>query len=460
MNPKVGDLIGGKYKLVHEIGRGGMGVVFSATNQVLGRKVAVKILKPEFATQPVVLNRFVNEARSAAVIDHPNVVDVLDVDQDGDLAFMVLELLRGEPLSARIERTPMKWDECWKTVEPILHALQAAHRVGIVHRDLKPENIFLSTDGAGRTVPKILDFGIAKLAQSTRSDQLTRTGLAIGTPYYMAPEQAMGSKGIGPWTDVWAMATVIFECLTGDFPIKFDTDGVWPTIQLQITTDRPRGVEELVDAPAHVSAALKAALVQDPRARLRSINQLRRLLAGEDAGEDELADRADTWGDQAHNVHATTIDLPQKPEPKAAPEPAPARRNNQWLAIGVLGVLAVGVAAAVGFAFRGSPQPPTNVPVAPTEPPVPVAPFQPSDPAPEAEAPVAEEPTPPPLPAGEEAPVPPAEAVVPLPTPMTAMTSMTTAPAAMRSTTMASSNAMRTMQPRTRSMAVISEDDY
>ena len=188
----IGSVVNGKYRLVRILGDGGMGSVYEALHAVLGTRVAIKVLHPELARRTGLVERFLQEARVAAQIRSPHVVQVIDVDRTPDgHAYIVMELLEGEPLSSVVDRQrrlPVP-TACEYTMQ-ILQALEAAHALGVVHRDLKPENVFV-TFAAGRPVLKLIDFGIAKARRlDPRQKNLTVAGVVMGTAEYMAPEQA------------------------------------------------------------------------------------------------------------------------------------------------------------------------------------------------------------------------------------------------------------------------------
>ncbi len=248
---RIGTTLSGKYVLDSVIGRGGMGTVFAGHHALSSRGVAVKVLHPQHVRDPVAVRRFLNEARTAAAFRHANVVDVLDVDvlEDGTV-FLVLELLEGETLGEllnRVGRLPVA--ETLSIVVPVLRALAHAHRINIVHRDLKPDNIFL-TPGAKCAFPIILDFGIAKMLDAPEQSIETVTGTIIGTPQYMAPEQALGSSENTAQLDVYAMGVVLFECLAGVRPI----DGINPaTVLAKLVTGQ---VPTLISVAPDVSPGM------------------------------------------------------------------------------------------------------------------------------------------------------------------------------------------------------------
>ncbi len=213
-----------------------MGQVWAATHQMTNKRVAIKLLKTEVASADT-LRRFVREARAASAVRHPNVVEIHDIISldDGSPA-LIMDLLDGETLAAYLERVgAVPLPDLAHIMAPVLSAVGTAHSVGIVHRDLKPENIFLARLGDGRVEPKVLDFGIAKLmpTQQTFGDggARTRTGAVLGTPYYMAPEQAFGEKDLDARADVWALGVILYECSTGKRPIDGENLGqIWKMI--------------------------------------------------------------------------------------------------------------------------------------------------------------------------------------------------------------------------------------
>lgn len=209
-----GTVIADKYELEGLLGEGGMGAVYQATNLAIGRRVAIKILHAAVADRDDVRQRFELEARAAAVISHPGIVDVLDMGQTADgEPFIVMEHLEGVTLRSIVkELKALTPEQAVAVLAPVLEALAAAHRAGVIHRDVKPANIFVC---ARPQVVKLLDFGVSRFGRSTG---LTLSGGAVGTPRYMAPEQVLGEGDLGPEADLYSVGAVLFSLLSGRLP--------------------------------------------------------------------------------------------------------------------------------------------------------------------------------------------------------------------------------------------------
>ena len=220
--PKVGDLLLGKYLLESLLGAGGMGVVFAAQHQLLGKRVAVKLLMPEIVKNADAAVRFMNEARAAARIENDHVAQVIDVGQLEDgLPYMVLEYLDGHDLAHRLkEHGPLPVEEVADHLMQAIEAVAHAHALGIVHRDLKPANLFLARRPDGTVRVKVLDFGISKALRAGpgESGNVTKTSAILGSPLYMSPEQLRDSKNVDHRCDVWAFGVIAYELLTGRTP--------------------------------------------------------------------------------------------------------------------------------------------------------------------------------------------------------------------------------------------------
>lgn len=244
-----GDVIGGKYLLVRPLGQGGFGRVWVALNQVLEVHVALKLIELDPDELENQAERLLEEARSAARLAHPAIVRVFDFGlTDARDPFVVMELLHGESLFERVRReTRLSASYAVQLVLPIADGLAAAHGKGIIHRDVKPENIFLAQDEAGRTRPKLLDFGIARRIDVDR--KLTAKGSVVGTPDYMSPEQARGQTDVDERADVWSFCVLLYELITGQAPFGGPNYNalLWAIIEGQPVpiTERAAGDEEL-----------------------------------------------------------------------------------------------------------------------------------------------------------------------------------------------------------------------
>jgi eukaryotic-like serine/threonine-protein kinase len=245
----------------------------------LGRLVAIKILKPEVATNEQFAGRFLQEARSAAELHHKNIVEISDYGVDGDRPYMVMEYLEGESLGAYMKREGrLSAGRVVAIMEPVLRALSVAHERGIIHRDIKPDNIFLQRDeDGGEPTPKVVDFGIAKRQSNEDSPQLTTATMALGTPAYMSPEQIMSSKNATGAADQYAVGVTFYQALTGAYP--FEATTINQFIVAKATQD-PRSIGELrADLDPAFVAVIMRTLARKPEDRFPTIHALREALA-------------------------------------------------------------------------------------------------------------------------------------------------------------------------------------
>ena len=250
-----GTLLAGKYLLEKRLGSGGMGEVYRAQNTLIGRDVAIKILRPEHAQNTEIVTRFLREARAANLVRHHNVVDVLDIGQDEHgTPFIVQELLLGEDLAHRVTdlggRIP--FDVALRILLPVVDAVAFGHAKGVVHRDLKPENVFLARV-EGKIVPKLLDFGISQIKGAPNEQRMTATGIAMGTPAYMSPEQIQGHR-VDARADVWALGIILHEIISGELPFAAESQaGLFvqvctapPITLLQVAPHAPPELEKII----------------------------------------------------------------------------------------------------------------------------------------------------------------------------------------------------------------------
>jgi serine/threonine-protein kinase len=275
MNLTRGLVIAERYELVESLGHGSMGAIWCAKHTLTNKNVALKFLKE--ATDPVLMRRFVREARATSSVRHPNVVDVYDILSLGNgLMAMVMELLEGETLAKRLERSgALPIQELARILARVVSAVRAVHKAGIVHRDIKPENIFLARRGDGTIEPMLLDFGICKLRPEHlvigERSELTGDGQVIGTPSYMAPEQVLAAKDVGAQADVWALGVILYECATGQRPIDAES---LPLLVRAIISAPIVPIEQLAPhVPTELASLVKRMLLRNRSQRLSDLRE-------------------------------------------------------------------------------------------------------------------------------------------------------------------------------------------
>jgi HD-like signal output (HDOD) protein len=268
----------GSYVITSLLGEGGMGKVYLARHQLIGRKAALKILNPEIAADGEAVSRFFNEARLVNDIRHPNIVEITDFGQFSGFYCIVMELLEGETLAARLSRTrTLDEPTAMRIFRQVTSALGAAHDQGMVHRDVKPENIFLRNHPDYPDFVKVLDFGIAKLlGSSTVVGHHTKTGTVIGTPAYMSPEQCLGDASLDLRSDIYSLGVVLYEALTGRQPFVGDTLGRLIVCHVSETPQAPSALNGRVSAG--MSAVAMRALAKLPKDRFASMKEMREAL--------------------------------------------------------------------------------------------------------------------------------------------------------------------------------------
>jgi len=372
-----GALVGGKYRLVRLLGRGGMGAVYEAENTWTRRRVAAKLLRPEYARDKDALRRFMLEAQAAGQIAHPNIIDVLDLGietSDGSL-YMVQELLHGEDLRGRLRAagtlTPR---EALEVLVPVMGALAAAHEGGVVHRDIKPENIYLSRDASGQMVPKLIDFGVSKVLEPGQTGALTGIGTTVGTPRYMAPEQVRGEPDVDERADVWSVGVVLYELLSGRNP--FEAPTAFASVN-RVLNERPPALDgmpvDLAAVVAHSLAPAKADRFADARALLDAVLALDEGKGLSERYASAIGRRAPTERrDAAPIVFELMSQLGAATDPTMpAPETPPARRRSRAALVVAL-VALIAPLTGVGWWMARKPAQASAV-VAPAVPPPPSA---------------------------------------------------------------------------------------
>ena len=300
MRPTAGLTFGGRYELQSRIAVGGMGEVWQATDLVIGRQVAIKILKDEYLGDPTFLERFRSEARHAALVNHEGIANVFDYGEEDGSAFLVMELVPGEALSSILEREhTLSTDKVLDIVAQTAAALHAAHAAGLVHRDIKPGNLLITPDGR----VKITDFGIARIADQV---PLTATGQVMGTVQYLSPEQASGHPA-SPTTDIYSLGIVAYECLAGRRPFTGESQVAIAMAQIN---EQPPPLPVTVSEP--VRNLVYACIAKNPAERPSSAAHLARAATALRRGDIQAAAAAvpAVLGDETDTTRFNTLLLP------------------------------------------------------------------------------------------------------------------------------------------------------
>lgn len=330
--PISNSVVAGRYELIDEIGRGGMGVVWRARQANLGIECAVKFIHAAQAHEPEIRRRFVREARAAASLKSPNSVHILDVDEWQGTLFIAMELLSGESLEARLARERSLSPELTlDIIEQVARGLNKAHAAQLVHRDLKPENIFLLDDEP--LLVKILDFGIAKRSGAA-SGLHTTSGVLVGTPGYMSPEQADGGKDVDYRSDLWSLAVVAFRCLTGKAP--FDGEGLGQVLVKVMTGPIPSPRSVRPSLPARVDEWWFRVIQRDPALRPPSATALASGL------REALASVRGGQGADVEPVRATGVESLQPTLQPVSSSPSRRGRSRRLYALAFAALLPLG----------------------------------------------------------------------------------------------------------------------
>ncbi len=259
-----GRTVVGRYTIIEELGRGGMGIVYKAEDTKLKRTVALKFLPSEFTHIPEVKIRFTREAQAAAALDHPNICTVYEFDQADETSFISMAYIKGQSLKKKIESGPLELGEAINMAMQVAEGLQEAHKKGVVHRDIKSANIMVTERGQAKT----MDFGLARVTESTL---VTQEGMTMGTVTYMSPEQARGEK-VDQRTDLWSLGVVLYEMLTGQLPFRGDHE---QAIVYSILKEKPEPIADIKpDIPVSIEQVVSKALEKDPDKRYQQVEEL------------------------------------------------------------------------------------------------------------------------------------------------------------------------------------------
>ena len=332
----------GEYRVEQVIGRGGMGVVYSGVQPVIGKRVAIKVLNAQLSADPGLVRRFLDEARAVNRIRHPNIIDIFSFGQLADSRqYFVMEFLEGRTFADRLQAGDLSQTELPPLLGQICDALDAAHSESIVHRDLKPENIWIVEQRRGRPFVKLLDFGIAKLL-ATGEQSTTQAGVLMGTPQYMSPEQCYG-RAIDHRTDIYALGVILYQIYTGKLPFEGETFAELLTKQLTQTPELPSTHANL---PQALDALIMRCLSKEPAERPQGAREL---------GEELLAilvPRPIATVPAVAEIRTTTT---LRGSAKESEHEAPAvQRTRRWPAIAAL--VAAGLVIGLGAAYLVQPR--------------------------------------------------------------------------------------------------------
>src|SRR4051812_22939241 len=299
----IGSVLAERYHILKRIGEGGMGRVYLGEHVKMNRQCAIKVMSPALVNDAESASRFAREASSAARIIHPNVAAVFDYGESDGLVYLVMEYVDGEPLSRLLAReAPFALERAVDLARQIADGLGAAHELGIVHRDLKPDNILVTRSKSGREVAKVVDFGIAKAMQEGAGEALTRTGLVIGTPEFMSPEQLLGDP-IDARSDLYALGCILHLMLTATPP--FDAPTREQMIKRRLAEDAPHVQDLDATLPASLDRIVERLLARSPSERYGSAAEVRDALSGSHL--------------RVSGSHAATRTTSTPPTPRSAP---------------------------------------------------------------------------------------------------------------------------------------------
>jgi eukaryotic-like serine/threonine-protein kinase len=350
----IGKVIASKYRVDEVIGRGGMGFVLRARHIALDEQVAIKLLRPSMLEVPGMVVRFMREARAASKIKGDHVVRVTDVDSlESGVPYMVMEYLEGTDLSAVLrEKGPIPIDVAVRYVMETCDAIAEAHTLGIVHRDLKPANLFLARRRDGRTLIKVLDFGISKVEGPHEEQDTTKTGTMMGSPRFMSPEQMMSMRDVDGRADIWALGAILYDLLTGHPPFVAPSTPQVCALVLNADPEPPRVTRP--EVPVELENAVLRCLRKNPAQRFATVAELSRALAPFDAEGRGPMSFSGVEGPRSLSSAETPVSHQTAMASAMDLALMPKRRPLGTIIGGVSLLLAIGIAAAI-LAERSDP---------------------------------------------------------------------------------------------------------
>ncbi len=363
MSFKVGENVG-PYRIIEQLGQGGMATVYKAYHASLDRYVAIKVLHQAFNEDTTFIGRFQREARVVAKLEHPNIVPVYDYAEHDSRPYLVMKFIEGDTLKSHLNKGPLSSQMIEQVVDSVGSALGYAHQQGILHRDIKPSNVLIANDGT----MYLADFGLARIAQAGESTLSTDS--IMGTPQYISPEQAMGKKDLDSGTDIYSFGVMLYEMVVGQVPFNADTP--FSIIHDHIYTPLPLPMDVNPKVPETVQRVLLKALAKDRQDRFASVEDLIRAFkaAWTDAGVPMQGTAITMRPRSAQKTAETAPRVETTPHTALAKRLAAKRSSWLWIGVGFIAILCLGVGF---FALRGTVlpllmPPPTVAPIIPTQP--------------------------------------------------------------------------------------------
>jgi len=344
-DPFVGRVLADRYHMLKRLGEGGMGKVYLAEHVKMNRQCAVKVMNSALVNDAESAQRFAREASNAARIIHPNVAAVFDYGESDGVVYLVMEYVEGEAVTRILEReTALSPSRVVDIARQVAEALVAAHELGIVHRDLKPDNIIITPSKHGREVAKVVDFGIAKAIEEGPNESLTRTGLVIGTPEYMSPEQLLGDP-VDSRSDIYSLGCIVYQMLTGRR--SFDEPTREQMIKRRLTEKAPHPRDLVPDLPKTLDLIVARMLARSPRDRYGTAAEVRDLLIPAIALEGGFDDPS--WRPSHRSNPTVFIQAAEQPTQEMTPYPGVSQQRPVWRRPTLIGSAAVGLFALLAI---------------------------------------------------------------------------------------------------------------